>query len=94
MGSDTLLGVAAIATALLGGGGVAAYRRRPTSEPASPATEVRAATPAIVELADALAEATDAIDAVNARVTALEGSVWRCPMHACPVRDQLRGEVR
>lgn len=94
MSPELITAIGVVLAAVLGPAGVSALRRRSDAAGAtpSPATEVRDATPALFELSDALAEAGEEIRAVKARVAALEGSVWRCPKPACPVRDQLREE--
>lgn len=95
-----VVAIAAVLAATLGAGGLVpvliAWIRRDgpaAPEPAvSPANEVRDAAPSLLALSRELARAGERVDALDARVEALEGSVWRCPVDGCPVREQLRRE--
>jgi hypothetical protein len=88
--AELLTAVGGVIAAVLGGSGIAAIWRR---DPATgPAAEVRSAEPSIVALAEALAASDRRVERLEARVDELEGTVWRCPVAACPVRDRLRRE--
>ncbi len=90
MSPELLAAIATVLAAVLGPAGIAALRRR--NPESGPAAEVRDAAPAVASLAASLARSDERADALEARVDALEGQVWRCPAPACPVRDQLRRE--
>lgn len=75
--------------------GLATFRRRGGRAPEQPtaATEIREAAPGLQALARELASAMERLDGVDQRLEGLEGRVWRCPVTACPIRDQLRREA-
>lgn len=87
MSPELITAIGVVLAAVLGPAGVSALRRRADADGPvpSPATEVRDAAPALAALAASLT-------AAETRADELEGSVWRCPVQRCPVRDHLRRE--
>lgn len=90
MSAELITAIGGLIAAVLGGSGIAAILRRDPA--AGPAAEVRSAEPSIVALADALASSDHRVDRLEARIDELEGTVWRCPVDVCPVRERLRRE--
>jgi hypothetical protein len=87
---ELLTAVALLVTAILGGGGIAALRRRPSGD-ASVAAGLRQGEAGLLDLSRALDREAEAREALEERMDTLERSVLLCPVVSCPVRDELRG---